>query len=1845
MAPQTSWFMTLLLMAMALVAARASLMDPDGSYDAGFVSTQPFPWPPTPSPTTKTPASTRPSTPSTPLFPPMTPTPTTSTPAPTPAETGAMPPSPTQTSPVQWTDQPTPEPTTAPEPVDGAGSSSAAEPPAGSDASEPPAPAPEDGASHEGENSSAGDPTDLPTDTPTAPGNETDLVGGEANLNVTAPVLPCGDANSTTCSTGVTPVPGNATAAGNTSAPVLAGKAVTSVPPATSKAPAVTPKAAPPPYRSSYCRCKDNECQNDIPGDYGAVCEAAKADGSCRSGYKKCVSTSSYKIQMYPKTPKSVTDMSFSLLASDIIGTLYNLGDQNPISSNKKWWVALRLPTDWRFVTWDMTTLQVQLVAGDSNEITTRQFQVRPCKEVTDEKNCRDENVGFVDISDMLSDWETLMTSTSKSPITFQLLKSIVSGGQSSSAVAEVGVFLVFEKATTARRLDMRELYVAATGSADAADINLGDLSVITLATMEVPSISTGRLYSSLLWVEIDKKKATLSFSTSTIIGNNSLDPKVCINLRSSTCAHRGQTPTSNVTFESGSIAAYVAGGNPFIDMYSLPGDSPLKVTPVNETYFCVESLKPTGLNPNQSWEVNREFAFQLYVQGAMWSSTLEQNKTGNNFRVPFLAEISLIDRDVVQGSDCSQLIVHDQTYTNHELSVYSVMSVTIYAVGLVGAILITRMNGISFSAATFYNDMTSVGVIMTFTLSIIGNAFWINVSSDTLATNASHVYYLLRILAICFSWTMMTSVCFHWSTVLSNDVRKIKRFYLMLAYSIVNGGFFAFGLFTLICLSDFFKCTYDDYLKNPKYDKRICETDYCPDLQPFQWKYATEDLCRGVPYAEWYVPTSFGAEILMFVAAVALLVLGTSVLRRGSRLIEHSGDMIDEASIAAMRKSLTTYLVVILAITVSLGIPVIVNIVLYTLDWKLNAILWYTFTIWLPTIIPPAGFLILQWNPRVNGGSWSRGNQDVKNRKTIAEDKYGARENSTFGLLSDGWAGITDFPDTDYLPIGAETKEGNQNVMALSVQLVTPVSLGHACYMELYIAETEGNDVTGDDFEGHVRSRRASISALIQSGIQRESMIHRRSGLATFAHPMSASNPSWVRVGLTETVVPTLIHSQGDTSKQMATFMSILQIPEMNSNPMVRFVVYEIPDSVANSPASQKSPEIDGYTSNPVEGRPNARVSGLGLSPPSKPRVFCEFTCSSAELSSKEDIRLVAPQGSHRASLPFNPASSHGSPLGPPDSKSAPVLRVRSTTVTTRTLKENNGFYITKCFQFSEGDEMVVEDMTESIFTNEIPRQYLDLLLKERGQDLSRAERDLREFEEKCKLGLGAGMYDNLIDQIQGENVQAVAQAWLEERIRQRSMYMDALKECQQLCVDRAEEGLNFKASTEKKSSQLRFLPINLHVQDMWVGPTSDLRSQFSRRTSEAVKLYSTVTVGAFAAHSFKFRHGAGILTLRSRLAKKPSNDRLLTRNNSGVSDTGDADLDWTQAEVRAEDELKWQLATRTDMCVSQALTGLVASFCRNLEAALQHPNDRHFLKVINSIGFLWQIESLLSTQGKEIGMLEDYYAAVQAMGGVRFMLDTSPPKHLPSTLNLHMKDADLPSVVSARVSGDARHGNLTVVIGVRCSSDVLKVIPQNIREGGKISVTPVFFTQGINEMQTLANSSSAKKTTLQDNINRDSYEVLCEYVEKYKKLASEDPSAVPTDVTTIANLVADLEERIMLASKQMVKTKHPKIIQQSSRLCRLLGAGRVTSCKSAKDRTGMSVTLEQGHLLADYHGLPAEFLTRTISTMRSNGVRLENAFKNTGKRQFAFNSLQRSLLPDEYKCPEGTYGRGNVS
>ena len=62
----------------------------------------------------------------------------------------------------------------------------------------------------------------------------------------------------------------------------------------------------------------------------------------------------------------------------------------------------------------------------------------------------------------------------------------------------------------------------------------------------------------------------------------------------------------------------------------------------------------------------------------------------------------------------------------------------------------------------------------------------------------------------------------------------------------------------------------------------------------------------------------------------------------------------------------------------------------------------------------------------------------------------------------------------------------------------------------------------------------------------------------------------------------------------------------------------------------------------------------------------------------------------------------------------------------------------------------------------------------------------------------------------------------------------------------------------------------------------------------------------------------------------------------------------------------------------------------------------------------------------------------------------------------------------------------------------------------------------------------------------------------------------------------------------------KNVDVLQLSSQICRRMRGLRFTSCKSAKDRTGMSITLEQVNILAaEYHLAEHEFI-RALDCMR---------------------------------------------
>lgn len=148
-------------------------------------------------------------------------------------------------------------------------------------------------------------------------------------------------------------------------------------------------------------------------------------------------------------------------------------------------------------------------------------------------------------------------------------------------------------------------------------------------------------------------------------------------------------------------------------------------------------------------------------------------------------------------------------------------------------------------------------------------------------------------------------------------------------------------------------------------------------------------------------------------------------------------------------------------------------------------------------------------------------------------------------------------------------------------------------------------------------------------------------------------------------------------------------------------------------------------------------------------------------------------------------------------------------------------------------------------------------------------------------------------------------------------------------------------------------------------------------------------------------------------------------------------------------------------------------------------------------------------------------------------------------------------------------------------------------------ISVTCVLFVQAINEYSLFSND-------LQRSINLESIDKLLNY-------------APPQFHDEIEELKA-FKSRL-------------SFLTQSQRICRELFGGRLTSCKSGKDRTSMSTTLEQCTVI--FEGLK-EQQDIVLHTLRDfNGLRMQNVFKNVDWFKYAFNRIQYSTLPELLRPP----------
>ncbi|RMX63949.1 hypothetical protein DD238_004857 [Peronospora effusa] len=536
----------------------------------------------------------------------------------------------------------------------------------------------------------------------------------------------------------------------------------------------------------------------------------------------------------------------------------------------------------------------------------------------------------------------------------------------------------------------------------------------------------------------------------------------------------------------------------------------------------------------------------------------------------------------------------------------------------------------------------------------------------------------------------------------------------------------------------------------------------------------------------------------------------------------------------------------------------------------------------------------------------------------------------------------------------------------------------------------------------------------------------------------------------------------------------------------------------------------------------------------------------------------------------------------------------------------------------------LVSEELSASYVSVSMTVAFLKYLQRRNIARIDEAKQVAHDMRQHIRVATSLNLSNTHVQEVEGR----IRDVKLEmaHYMRLYASYQDNLKRCETISAslqDGREQGITgcLKRSNMKKDEATAFMATNLNchlVRGRRVHLAGDVdRTCGGRKSSISSTLiddasasddsdsetsptsdyvYSVVTHGCAAAHVMGFKEG-GLRRLQQQLASQsPPDPRLRER-----------------------------IEMREDVVRSQVLAIAGASFLNAVSlAATRGGQHRQRLQLSCSTGFLLSIESLLSTVGAEKGMLEDMSDGVQWLNSVvSFQLVQS------AEANLHVEMSKCVSVTSTP-TGDH------VVAAFAVPPKVFSKLPEVLQEGHAIKLHAVMFTQGINEMQSVANHYL--NSSLQDELNFESVQMLQRYFRAYRTQVTTSGGDIKkreADLAELAELQSEIEAltgRLNVRTENVQK-KCVNILITSSDICRRLGAGRTTCCKSGKDRTAMSVTLETSRLLVDHFHVKQG--VHLCNAMRERGVRRINVLANTGKTKFAFNSFQLKYIPDCYKPP----------
>ncbi|KAL5968611.1 Inositol polyphosphate-4-phosphatase type I A, partial [Taenia solium] len=278
---------------------------------------------------------------------------------------------------------------------------------------------------------------------------------------------------------------------------------------------------------------------------------------------------------------------------------------------------------------------------------------------------------------------------------------------------------------------------------------------------------------------------------------------------------------------------------------------------------------------------------------------------------------------------------------------------------------------------------------------------------------------------------------------------------------------------------------------------------------------------------------------------------------------------------------------------------------------------------------------------------------------------------------------------------------------------------------------------------------------------------------------------------------------------------------------------------------------------------------------------------------------------------------------------------------------------------------------------------------------------------------------------------------------------------------------------------------------------------------------------------------------------------------------------------------------------------------------------------------------EGLLSCYGEEVSMLENWAWAIQSLAFCRVVVRPNP-----SVTEVTKGAAEDVEVTVEESRGRDGGGQGLTQVQILRHNEILLTIPHSAwsrtppecQARGRIALSlyPFHFNVGINEQQSFV--ERLERVNLQSIINTNGLTSLRMYFDKYTRKFGA-PKKTPTQ-QDVCDVLSSLQYAL-----ETNKFKPVEVLRLATEVSSALNALRFTSCKSAKDRTGMAVSLEQTRWLMEVEGMHKDSFSPALKCLRSTGLRLSNVEKNINTRKYSFTRFQVLSFPKAYRPPVGTY------